>query len=352
MALTTDHGQLTRFSVLLFLWLNRKRWPGCWRPAILGAATGTLLYLAAFAAVDLHAPPANIFNAAYAPARSSWNLSQADLANPIQRMLFVGTAVQWRDAMFAGWGQLPRQLLQYIADFPREFSGLTTLLMIAGLALLLWKEASLGWLFLTALLLHWAFTFTYRISDIYVFYLSGYVLMAMLAAYAAAWISAWPARRHFLGAKYIQTGALLAILAFGVWPRLAPHWQAVQAGQIPFVGVEGYLVDSQTESVYRMVTRVVDQLPPNAIVFVEWSRLYAFYYAAHIEKGRFDLRFIEPAPHADQPGLPESVIEFIRANIDTHPSFFTQAWPEVARAGYSFQPRKIWFTQFYQVQSE
>ncbi len=31
-------------AVLLFLWLNRERWPSLWRPAILGAATGALLY--------------------------------------------------------------------------------------------------------------------------------------------------------------------------------------------------------------------------------------------------------------------------------------------------------------------
>jgi Protein O-mannosyl-transferase TMEM260-like len=338
-------------AVLLFLWLNRKRWPNCWRPAILGAAAGVLLYLAAFALVDLNAPPANIFNAAYAPAGSSWNLSQADLANPIQRMLFIGTAVQWRSAMFA-WHTLPEHLATYIHDFPREFTRLTTLLMVAGLALLFWHEASLGWLFLTALLVQWAFALTYQISDIYVFYISGYVLLAMLAAYGAAQIGGWLGRRPFFGAKYIQAAAMLAILAFGVWPRLAPYWPSVRAGEVPFTDMQGYLVDSQTASVYRGVTRVVDQLPPNAIVFVEWSRLYAFYYAAHIEKGRTDLRFIEPAPRAERPGLPASVIDFIRANIGTHPIFFAQPWPEVKEAGYSYQPREIWFTQFYQVEEK
>jgi hypothetical protein len=57
-------------------------WQGTWRPALSGALVGAALYLIAFAAVDLHAPPANIFNAAYGPARSQWDLSAADLQNP------------------------------------------------------------------------------------------------------------------------------------------------------------------------------------------------------------------------------------------------------------------------------
>src|SRR5262245_4457677 len=61
------HSTVALFApaVLLFLWLNRRRWPSCWAPAVLGAVTGTALYLLAFVVVELNAPPANIFNAAY-----------------------------------------------------------------------------------------------------------------------------------------------------------------------------------------------------------------------------------------------------------------------------------------------
>ena len=47
-----------------------------WKPALLGTAAGLALYLLAFLIVDLNAPPANIFNAAYGPARSAWGLSR------------------------------------------------------------------------------------------------------------------------------------------------------------------------------------------------------------------------------------------------------------------------------------
>jgi Protein of unknown function (DUF2723) len=348
------HSSVALFApaVSLFLWLNRKRWAICWRPAVLGAAVGTLLYLLAFVVVELNAPPANIFNAAYASARSAWNLSSDALSSPLQRMIFVGTATQWRSAMFTRWDRLPQHAIEYARALPHNFTWLTIGLTIAGMALLLWREQSLGWLFLLGLLSHWLFTFTYQIGDIYVFYISGFVLMAMLAGYAAARITgrlaAWPAR----GAQFVRIGGLLAFLVLGTWPRLMPYWPAVRAGALPFVDAEGYVVTGETASNYSIVRRVVEQLPPDAIVFVDWNQLYTYYYAAHVEQGRLDLRFIETTPRADQPGLPASVIEFIGQNIGAQPIFFTQPWPEVERAGYRFQAREIGFVRFYQVQSE
>jgi hypothetical protein len=348
------HSTVALFApaVLLFLWLNRRRWPNCWLPAILGAAAGTLLYLLAFVAVELNAPPANMFNAAYTPARSSWNLSPEDVENPIQRMIFTGTATQWRSAMFTRWNRLPGRLLQYIGDLPHNFAALTLALMLIGLILLFQRERSLGWLFLTALLAHWLFTLSYQIGDIYVFYIPGFVLMAMLAGCAAARIAGWLARRIPSAALPVRIGVLLVILALGVWPRLAPYWPAVRAGEVPFIGVEDYLVGDETATTHRMAQRVVEQLPADAIVFVDWNDLYTYYYAAHIEQGRLDLRFIEPAPRADRSGLPASTIEFIRANIPTRPIFFARRWPEVERAGYRFRTREIRFVRFYQVQNQ
>jgi len=335
-------------AVLLFLWLNRARRP--WRAAILGAAAGLLLYLLAFAAIDLRAPPANIFNAAYAPARSSWNLSQADLGSPVQRMIFIGSGAQWRGTMFADRAKLPARLLEYMRDIRREFAWPTLLLAAAGLALLFWREASLGWLFLIALLAQWGFSFTYQISDYRVFYITGYLLLAMLAGYAAARVAAGLARLPLAGARLIAAGALLAIMVLGVWPRLAPYLPALRAGRVAFLGDPGYPADSQTEPQYQVTARVVDRLPQNAIVFVEWFQLYTYYYAAQVERDRFDLRFVEAAPHAARPGLPASTIEFIGDNIDSHPILFARPWQELEAAGYRLQGRDINFTRFYQVE--
>jgi hypothetical protein len=336
-------------AVLLFLGLKAARRPGAWRAAILGAAAGLLLYLLAFAAVDLRGSPANIFNAAYAPARSSWNLSQADVESPIQRMIFLGSGAQWRSAMFAG-GELPLRAQEYARLLRREFAWPTLLLAAAGLALLFWSEAALGCLFLLALLPQWAFSFTYQISDYRVFYITGYLIVAMLAGYGAGRVAAGLARLPFAGARPIAAGALVLILALGVWPRLAPYLPAVRSGRPAFVGDQGYPADSQTQTAYQVIARVVDRLPPNAIVFVEWNQLYAYYYAAQVERDRFDLRFVEAMPHADRPGLPASTVEFVGDMIDTHPLLFARPWPELEAAGYRLQGRAINFSRFYQVE--
>jgi hypothetical protein len=337
-------------AVLLFLWLNRARWQNPWRAATLGAASGLLIYLLLFTAIDLRAPPANIFNAAYGPARSAWNLSQADLENPIQRMIFIGSATQWRGAMFADRAKLLGRALSYARNMGRELGWLAALLAVAGLALLFRRERSLGWLFLSALLLQWGFAFTYQISDYPVFYITGYLLLALLAGYAAACIASGLARLPFPGARLVAAAALLAITALGVWPRLSRYLPAVRAGQVAFQGDPGYIVDSQTAPAYQVAARVVAKLPPNAIVFVEWFQLYTYYYAAQVAGDRFDLRFIEAAPHADTPGMAASTLAFVDDNIDTHPILFSQLRPEIEAAGYHFQGRDINFTRFYQVE--
>ena len=93
----------------------------------------------------------------------------------------------------------------------------------------------------------------------------------------------------------------------------------------------------------------VEQMKPNTVVFMDWYWLYTYYYIAHVELGRTDLRFIEPTPRADKWGLPDSVIDFIQANIDSRPIYFSQPFAEMEAAGFKFYPTEIWFTPFYKV---
>ena len=244
-------------AVLLFVWLNRARWQGVWSAAILGAAAGLLAYVLIFAAIDQHAPPANIFNTVYASARSSRGLSQADLDNPLQRMLFLGSATQWREAMFADRGNLSARLLDYAHNLPRELAWPTLLLAATGLVLMVWRESSLACLFLSALLLQWGFSLTYQISDYAVFYIAGYLLLALLAGYGAAGLAAGLARLPWAGGRQAAAVALLAIMALGIWPQIALYLPALRAGQVAFLGDPGYMADAETEPAYREATRVV-----------------------------------------------------------------------------------------------
>ena len=154
------------------------RWRTLWKPALLGTAAGLALYLLAFLIVDLNAPPANIFNAAYGPARSAWGLSEADIANPITRIIFVAAGRQWRTALYPDPVGAVKKVGDYVAKLPREFSLLTLILAAAGFLVLIRRDWRLAVLFGLGLLSFWLFYFNYHVGDIYVFYIPGYLLLA------------------------------------------------------------------------------------------------------------------------------------------------------------------------------
>ncbi|HLF02750.1 MAG TPA: hypothetical protein VI547_12285, partial [Anaerolineales bacterium] len=119
----------------------------------------------------------------------------------------------------------------------------------------------------------------------------------------------------------------------------------------PFINAEGYLVDDSSELVYKAAARVVPLLDKDAIIFVDWHNLYPYYYAAHIEQQRTDLRFVEMYTHTDTPGLPESVIEFILSEIDSHPIYFADRVAALEKAGFELRPTYFGFLRFYKVQA-
>ncbi len=348
------HGNLAVVApaVLIFLLLNWKRWKELWRPALSGALAGVLLFLVVFLVVDLNAPPANVFNVIYGPARSAWGLSEADVNNPIARTIFLQSARQWNGRMFVNPARdMPGHLFEYALKFLREFSLVSIGLMLLGLILLLIRDWRLGVLFTMALLFHWGFYFNYRVGDIYVFYIPGYMLMAMLAAVGLGGI-AWlvekiPWRRVEL---VLQPVVMLAIMVVCIMPVLSPYLNAVKEGKVPFINVKGYLVDGNTETNYKLVSHTIRYLDQNVILLANWDQLYEYWYAAHIEQQRKDLRFIEMNPFHEPPGLPKSTVEFIRANIDAHPIYLWTSSPEVERAGFKLRPVYADFVRFYKVE--
>ena len=246
---------------------------------------------------------------------------------------------------------MPEHLGEYVVKMPREFSSVALGLMLLGLIILFIRDWRLGVLFTTALLFHWGFYFNYRVGDIYVFYIPGYMLMAMLAAVGVSGI-AWligklpsqPAR------LIVQSVVMLAILYVSIAPVLSPYLEAVRNGQVPFTKVKGYLLDSNTEMNYKLVSHTVRYLDQNVILLANWDQLYEYWYAAHIEQQRKDLRFVEMNPFHEPPGLPQSTVEFIRANIDTHPIYLWTSSPEVERAGFKLRPVYADFVRFYKVE--
>lgn len=367
------HASLAMFApaVVIFLLLNRDRRREWLMPALLGATAGLLLYLVGFLLVDLHAAPANIFNAAYSPARSNWDLTAEDLASPIRRIVFLMTATQWRSAMFEEpLLDTPARLGEYLTGLPREFSVLTLVLIVAGGATLFRRDRRLGWFFASGLLIHWACYFNYRVGDLYVFYIPGYVLLAMLAsvgldrlaeALHSSQVGAAtqsdrraPARprdsKPGAVSRHAQAGIVAAVALVAVGLTVHPYVPDVVAGRTPFIGVEGYLIDRNTERVGRVARSVVERLEPNAIVFTDWYWLYPYYYAAHIELGRTGMQFIETYSRSDKPGLADSIVQYVQANYPDRPIYFSQRVREIEMAGFTYRNVSTGAGQLYKLE--
>jgi hypothetical protein len=330
----------------------RLRWHTLWKPALLGAAAGLALYLLAFLIVDLHAPPANIFNAAYGPARSAWGLSEADIANPIKRIIFVAAGRQWRTALYPDPVGAVKKVGEYVAKLPREFSLLTLILATAGFVALIRRDWRLAALFGLGLLSFWLFYFNYHVGDIYVFYIPGYLLMAVLAGIGLGAVDRFLAAWRGTAMAFLRPVALTALIIIAVLPVLSPRLPAVAKGEAPFLGAREYLVNSGTRGLRTEAANTVKALDQNAIVFIDWNRLYPFYYAAHIEGGRLDLRFIETKPRAESSGLALSVIEFVRSRIVEQPIYSVNRIGELERAGFTFRPVMVGPTPMFRIQAQ
>jgi hypothetical protein len=336
-------------GILVYLWLNREERTGLWRSAIFGTLIGVLVWLAVFTILDLHYPPANIFNSAYETARSDWDLTQEDIEKPWVRVWFVATGQQWRSALDFDWENMLSQAGAYFSMLPREFSLVSILLMVLGLGYLTVKFSDLAALFGISLVTHWLISFNYQIGDIYVFYITGYVILVILAAVGLELIGQTLKRLSSSWGPVFQAGISLGILIFSIASMLVPWLPVIKDGVVPFIGEEGYLLLEDPTPMAEIASMRVKQMKPDSVFFIDWYWLYVYYYAAHVEGERQDLRFIEASPRSDKPGLPHSVIEFINEYIDTRPIYFAQPIREVEQAGYEFRRREIWFTNFYQV---
>jgi hypothetical protein len=335
----------------LFLLLSRRPARAIWPPAVLGALTGVGLALLAFLALDRHAPPADYFNSVIRPSRSAWDLRESDLDSPLERWAFGLGALQFRPYLFAAPGQvMPRQAGGYFSRLPDEFSPLA--LGFAGLgvlSLLVHRRRSAA-LLLVALLTQWLVTFNYAIWDLYVFFIPGYLLLALLASAGAGWAAdGWEAlirSRPLRLALGVSLGA--AALAAGVLPVLASHWDVVMEGpeRFPF---EGYPVDDWSlKLLHPLVTATVADLPRDAVVFTDWDLLYPYYYVAQLESGRADLLFVETFPRDDVEGLAASVLDVVReAMAQGRPVFFSERLAELQEAHLRFGPARAGPTRLY-----
>lgn len=118
--------------------------------------------------------------------------------------------------------------------------------------------------------------------------------------------------------------ALLIILP--MWNARADLRLAITGGYTTFVREYHIYPVFAPDKAIRDARRIINRVEPDAIIFSDWDKLYSYIYTAHIEEGRLDLTFHE-AWIGDDQRLSETTIEYIDANIDDRPIYFTLDMP-------------------------
>jgi len=344
-------------AVLLFLALHWRRGWRMWGRALAGAVAGLALTLTLFWLIDRHNPAANYFHAVILPSISAWGMTPADLASPWQRLWFGWSAQQFRPFMFQTevFGEQAELFWQ---GLPAEIGAVTSWLALAGGVWLLWRRTRTGLLLISALALQLLFIFTYAIWDLYVFFIPAHILILLLAvAGLAAMVEGieWLAARILSGKSAVWPGRAasmaLALLMLGlvIWPLFEPNKEAVLAGNTPFDFDEYPTYDPQ---LLPLAQSTIDALPPDAILFTDWDMLWPYAYTAHILENRTDLTFHETYPRDDRPELVDSVILYIRQQIDQHPVFFSERETKLQQAGFRLRIVRIGPQRLFSVEKQ
>jgi hypothetical protein len=321
----------------IFLLVRCKADLPTWRTALFGALAGIALSVGAFILLDWRDSPADFIDIAALPSHSVWGMDAADLDSPMERLAFSITARQWRDRMFADPSRvMPENVESYVANLGNEFSLAVVLLAGLGAHTLCKHNSHLAILLLTALLAQWAYTFNYEIHDIYVFHISGYVLLSLLAASGAGRLAdEWSTLRWHSWVRPLAAAVLvLAVFALSVWPVARPRLDAVRDGRVPSFPFGPYPVHEGLEHSHLLLGLMVEKIEQDAIVFAKWRFLYPYYYVAHIERGRTDLTFLEEKPYRAGDQQESSMLAYVEAHIGERPVYFEHCLEELTDAGY------------------
>ena len=313
--------------------------------------------LCAFLALDWHNPVASYFNTSFLPAYSAWDFQASDVDGPFERLAFDLSGQQFHSLMFTDPRRImPRLATEYWHRLPGELSWWIVGLAGLGLVGLIVRRWRLALLFSLALAVLYGYTFNYDLWDLYVFFIPGYCMLALLASAGLGWVVDGLVYlvSQRVGRLAAEAAVTVAVLAVGVWPLAAPRTEMVRAGRPDFPTDDyfsGYPADDYgMNSVHQEATAFVRRLDPGAIVFTDWYWAYPFYYAAHIEQGRTDLTFLETIPHMENSRLPDSFIPYIRERLPEHPIYFSERQPELVRAGFTLTPTRIGSRLVYRVQ--
>jgi hypothetical protein len=322
---------LSGIPVLLYLVLLHPD-RATWLQALFGTMIGLALFFLAFLFLDLLNSPAGYYNSVVRPSLSVWGMTPENFDSPFERFAFLYFPPQFREQFF---GAAPDEILSRITHFASE-GGWSLSLSILGfisLWLLPRKTASSRWreaiLLTVALILFFGFAVTYNVDDFYVYYVPVILLLVLFMALGIHTIIEWT-RPVFTTLPFVPTGLSILVLLVGFFPltqKIAAHWQE----RIPpgLEDWEGYMFRFP-EIRRQEAEKIVSRLEDNAIVFTDWDQAYDFYYVAYVLQVRREMSFHETYPQEGVSQFADSAIEYIEANIDYRPIYFSERPSQLA----------------------
>ena len=311
-----------------------------WIAAICGALLGVALAFAAFLALDAVNADAGYYHATVKPSLGVWEMSERDFDSPFERLQFLYAAKQFNYAMFAD----PAASMPFIAGIYRDvlgmvFAPLSLVLMGIGLIGLFFPRWREGLLLLLGWGVQMVFITNYDIFDVVVFFVPTYIFLALwigtgLGALMQA--LAWGVKRLGREKGAVPAAALLGVIVLGLtvqfWGGMvAEAWQRRAVVFMRGTEFEEYpYTIEDPQAVHTEAQALVGALEDNAIVFLDWDLLFPCYFIAHIKDGRTSLDFHETFPQEGVLQFADSAIEYIEANIDTRPIYFSERPSQLA----------------------
>jgi hypothetical protein len=227
----------------------------------------------------------------------------------------------------------PVNSLVYVQVLQMTFLPVSLLLMLAGVFtsfLQYWREALmflLGWAVLTF------FAINYEVHDFYVFFLPGYVFLAVWVGIGLGALMSFARRgvgRISILAKWSVPIAncvglgFLFLIFLGVGGNLVQSWQEKTLPVVRGTGLEEYPYPMDNPSQPHDKARaLINALEDNAIVFTNWDMLFPYYFVAHVESGRKQMDFHETYPQDGMTSLADSTLAYITSNMD-RPIYFSE----------------------------
>ncbi len=323
---------MTGAGVLAFL-IFKARTRSAWLGAAIGALLGLTLTLAAFLYVDYNDPPSSVYNTVYRPSLSLYGLAPNEFDSPFERLFAIFPANHFWSYYFSAPAEtINARLVEYF----RFFHLWQFILVIVGALTLFferrWAHALYAW---TGFLLIWGLGVSVAFSIYREFYVPVTVIVGVwggLGASAALGalerlMAGWPLRAGL--ARFVLALTSLSLVIVPLWQSRADLSLAARSGYTSFIQRDHIYAVFAPEKAIQDATKVLRRVDENAIVFADWDKLYSLIYTALFDADRPDITFAEALTGEDLL-LSETTLEYIDANIETRPIYFTIDLPQLS----------------------